>query len=115
MSGFDAGQVVEPLAFDLAPYVAAAGTIPEPSEADLRAFQRGFRQATGAAEGDDMQAVLAGLSEDKAEALSGQLLTLVAVLCHDTPNGEQLAALPLRVQKAFFGWLFGELGLGNPT
>jgi len=120
MPSFDALKVVEPLIFDFNPYEDLAGTIPEPSEAQLGKFFQDMIEVSKAAE-KSMKGIDAAASPDKLMAalgklpdgsLAGMLARMnkpYADLCSGFPSEEQIGKLPPRVRLAFFGWLSGEL------
>jgi len=124
---FDAAKT-SPLEFSFRPHVDVAGTIPDPSEARVRAFNLAVDKLRREA-ADETTKLLAeqdgdeqtqpddpGLAE-KATAIAERLhekeLDLVAELCAGTPTREQIADLPHRVRVAFMEWLGEELR--NPT
>jgi hypothetical protein len=133
MPSFDAGAVVEPLAWDFTEFKAGKGVVPEPSDALLAAFARDMMSAAqkeGTAElkaladaGDDMEKALAAIAAMPEDVLSSAkaMIPPYAALCSGCPSAEQLGKLPPRVRYAFFAWLAGELrpeasaGAGRPA
>lgn len=133
MPSFDAGAVVEPLAWDFTAFKAGKGVVPEPSDDLIAVFARGMMAAAqqeGTAElaalaeaGDDQEKALAAIAAMPEDVLSGAkaMIPHYAALCSGSPSAEQLAKLPPRVRYAFFAWLAGELrpeasaGAGKPA
>jgi len=134
VSGFDAGAEVDPLDYDFTTIKAipddvreilkdAKGTIPEPSNERVNKFLRKQRtklESVGIKVEDfdpndqqkSMTAIAKSLSTASAEDIDKVALEMVdafAELCDGTPSREQIAALPQRIQSAFFGWLMGKL------
>jgi len=101
--------------------VDVAGTIPDPSEARVRAFNLAVDQLRREA-ADETDRLLKDHADDadlaeQADAIAERLhekeLDLVAELCAGTPTREQIADLPHRVRTGFMEWLGEELR--NPT
>jgi len=117
---FDAAQT-SPLEFTFRPHVDVAGTIPDPSEARVRAFNLAVDQLRREASEETDRLLkdhaddpdLAEQADAIAERLHEKELDLVAELCAGTPTREQIADLPHRVRTAFMEWLGEELR--NPT
>jgi hypothetical protein len=129
MAGFSAEGIVEPLAYNLRPFVEAEGVIREPSSAQVREFIKGgqaeVRRIGGklatpgadAAEADEglgagVAAVLEAMSF-RAESLSPEALKrqakMISALCSGQPSEADLLALPHRVMIAFAQWLSHEV------
>lgn len=121
MPSFDAGAVVEPLAWDFTDFKAGKGVVPEPSDEVIAAFQKAMMAAAqkegagplaaideAAGDLEKMLAAIAALPED---ALSGSkaMIPAYAALCSGCPSEAQLTKLPPRARYAFFAWLAGEL------
>jgi hypothetical protein len=133
MPSFDAGAVVEPLAWDFTAFKAGEGVVPEPSDEKLAAFARdmmALAQQEGKAElkaladaGDDQEKVLAAIAAMPEDVLSSAkaMIPPYAALCDGSPSAEQLAKLPPRARFAFFAYLAAELrpeasaGAGRPA
>lgn len=133
MPSFDAGAVVEPLAWDFTAFKAGKGVVPEPSDELIAVFARGMMSAAqkeGTAElkalaeaGDDLEKALAAIAAMPEDVLSSSkaMIPPYASLCDGSPSAEQLVKLPPRVRYAFFMWLAGELrpeasaGAGKPA
>lgn len=121
MPSFDAGAVVEPLAWDFTAFKAGKGVIPEPSDERIAAFMKAMMavaQQEGTAElkaladaGDDEEKMLAAIAALPEDVMSGSkaMIAPYAGLCGGSPTKEQIAKLPPRVRFAFFTWLAGEL------
>jgi hypothetical protein len=120
MPGFQAEGVVEALDWDFNPYVAAKGTIPEPTDAQIAAFLAGIKAVVKEVQSDlpadldpsDPVALFAAMdSLDPAKTVE-QMSAMCAVYsaaCSGTPTAEQIAALPMRVRTIFFAWFQGEV------
>lgn len=102
------------------PGAGPKGIIPEPTSAQLQQFSKAMRQIVGpvmAEAGkdpatlspDEIAAKLAeaDAEEEAALAMVDQLIVAVAAVCSDSPNTDQIRALPYRAQQAFFGWIVG--------
>ncbi len=135
MAAFDAGAVVEALDYDLSAVGGPRGTVPEPTDKQVRDWTRAMQQQALDAQLDldvekaSVREIAEVIMSRDAEALAAHALEAFAALCggrkvvHRGADGEpqqvewvggsptyaQLAALPFRVQRAFFGWLTGEL------
>lgn len=124
MPGFDAAHAVEPLDYDLAPYVKAKGRITEPSDAQISKFlsdlQKLFTEArknglTALEEmgespsADDVMNALDNLDTDDVVKIMGEMTALYSELCSGKPSAEELSALPMRVRSKFFAWLQNEV------
>lgn len=109
MTAFNAATAVSALDYDLSPYVKTKGTVPEPSQADIKKFQKAVRAISP----DGTPTKLSQLTDDEAEAANDGMVAALAEFCHGKPNEAQIAALPHRVLLAFCGWLFGSFT--NPT
>lgn len=105
MSGFDAAGAVEPLDWNFRPHVDASGTIPEPTDSQVTKLMETLRLVIG----EQPLERLSKMSEDEQRAVNDQLLDAVVTVCSSSPSREQIEGLPFRVQRAFFGWLFGSL------
>lgn len=139
MTGFDAGNAVTSLDYDLStvkvsdPAAAetlstAKGTIPEPSQDVLDTFTHRLRQmaldpdmaaivglGTDAQPGEILAAV-GDVGEDKLKGIADAMVDAVIDLCQGSPSEAEIRALPPRVRTAFAGWLSGELvGPTRPT
>lgn len=113
-TGFDAGA--EELTFDFTKYVEGAkGVIPEPSSEQIERLIEFLRQVMPTKKDEDGKDTLDldKLSEtfEGKEATEIEVLmnTSVSEVCSGTPSVEQIAALPFRVKKRFYGWLLGSL------
>jgi hypothetical protein len=106
---FIASEAVKPLNYDFSPYSKAKGTVPEPSQADIKKFQKKVRSVSP----DGSPKKLSQLSDEEAEAAHETLVTALAEFCHGKPTQAQIETLPYRVLVAFIGWLFGSFS--NPT
>lgn len=119
--GFDAATT-SPLDFTFRPHLDVTGTIPDPTDAEVRAFnvrierlRDELRTTVDAADSDkdDQDGDQIAKAEEIAARVQEQMLDTVAELCKGTPTREQIDQLPSRVQTAFLEWLIGELR--NPT
>jgi hypothetical protein len=104
--GFDAGAAIAPLTFDLTAFDGPAGVIPEPTFAQIRAYQRWEADAIGAR---NVEGAYKALTEEDALQLDLAAYEALATLCCDTPAVADLSRLPARVFRAFWAWLVGEL------
>jgi hypothetical protein len=123
MAGFTADGIVEPLDFDLRPYVDLQGTIKEPTSAQVQAFmtdnrkhmEESRRELFGDAGDDDVisgaewLAALEKLDEGKTAATLRRNAEIYAALCSGKPTAAQLGKLPYRVMIAFTNWISNEV------
>lgn len=118
---FDATKDVDPLEYDLNPFVDAKGTVPEPTDAQVARFytdlSRQFELALGkervaGVEMDDPMSVaelLQSLTTEDQEALYTSLLDLHADVCSGQPSRAELEKLPFRIRRMFYGAVQGWL------
>lgn len=114
--GFDAATT-SPLDFTFRPHLDLTGTIKDPTEAQVRAFnaavariEQDARDAlTALLKSEDDEKVKQEHAEEINRNLHEQQLDAVAELCSGEPAREQIAQLPYRVQVGFFDWLSKEL------
>jgi hypothetical protein len=110
MTNFDAA--VDELTYDFTQYVEGAqGTIPEPSVAQVETFTEMLRQVMPTAVNEKGDLIL-DVNALKAKVEEGDDLALlinnaIADLCSGSPTAAQIAALPFRVQRRFYGWIIG--------
>lgn len=123
MGKFNAAQAVESLEYDFTAFGGPAGTIPEPSNKQVktffntvRAISQGLRLDDVARAGEldeaaqkDLAEFLAGLTDEQLEEREDDIAQAVHDLCSGTPSAEEYKNLPYRVQGAFGAWLAGEL------
>lgn len=119
MAGFKAEGVVEALDWDFAPYVAARGTIPEPTDTQIAEFLTGIKAVVKEVQADipdmeatDPAALLQAMEDlDPAKTIEavGKMCGVYAALCSGTPTAEQIQALPMRIRTIFFTWLQAEV------
>lgn len=117
MPSFDSDTVTLPEAvtFDFTGFgVDAAGSIPEPSEKQIRDF---FRTIKSIYDGDDSDVaefdnplayidIIDKTSEEEFAAMKTRVLDAVAALCSNTPTAEQMGQLPSYVAGKFFTYVF---------
>jgi hypothetical protein len=120
VAGFKAEGVVEALDYDLRPYVQAHGTIPEPTDRQIAAFMAGVKATFKEAQKDlpdgidledpvSMLGALDDLDPDVQINAMNKLSGVYAELCSNTPTGEQISQLPMRIRTIFFNWLQQEV------
>lgn len=125
MGKFQASSAVEALEFDFRPYVEAFGTIPEPSQGTINAFQAAVKSVVGKTRGllDDMKTIqnkapeelttedidLITTKTEQTEELTSQMNKAITIILGGAVTEEQLSALPYRVSTAFVKWIFDEL------
>lgn len=137
MPRFDAANeyAPQPCEFDFRPWgVDAHGTIPEPSERDIREFYRtlnavtidaadaweksrtaalGDQSPTDPPKGDLAREVAERLptvpEEKAASADSKKIVAAYAELCQRTPTATQIGKLPAAAQWGFFQYVLGQL------
>lgn len=123
MPGFVAQDAVEPLHFDLNPYVKVSGTIREPTDKEVQKFfaavtdaARSVANVSAGASPEMVASLLTSIGMEQFEAIEEAMLAAVTDLCGGTPSRAQLEKLPHRQRQAFYGWLMGELTpKGQPT
>jgi len=125
--GFDAAAVVEPLDWNFEKFGAGKGVIPEPSEAQVKAWQRAIRRvmtetmtklnerskAEGKEETDTsgltprefIEALGTAESDAIVDAANEELDRIYVKFCGGSPSAEQLGRLPYRYKIAFYAWL----------
>lgn len=114
MAGFDAGTSVDPMDYDFTTVKdgRGKGTVPEPSNEDMKAFQRTFAdiQRRAMAQADETE--IAKMPEDEfsklqdtMESLGEEMDVCIANLCKQTPSVDEVSSLPFRVKTAFAKWL----------
>lgn len=126
MAGFDAGSACEKLDYDFTtgPFWSALvekhpnladqgrGTVPEPAEDDIMAFQRAQRAALGLDVGateEEVRKHLMAMTDDEQEAMNVAVLDAYVALCNGSPSREMLSAIPFRHRRLFYRWLSGEI------
>ena len=119
MPKFDA-TLVEPMTYDFTGFgqPGVEGTIPEPSSERIETFLAVMREVMPIKEDTDddgktisvldMDAIEEKFGEDPDEAMA-LVDAACAEVCQNTPTAEQIAALPYRAHRMFWGWLFGTL------
>ena len=112
--GFDAQASVEPLDYDLKPFVDAEGTIPEPTTDHVEALFKAIREqavAAGVTPGATREEAIEAFSkipEDIQRQHSEATLQAVIDFCQGTPSEAEIRALPFRPLQMFTGWLVGQ-------
>lgn len=114
---FDVGKVVEALDWNWRPYVDLSGTVPEPTDDEVRKMNGALRDATVAITGEDFDpddrkalgAAFGKLTDDQLKANQAANLAAIAIVTKNSPSLEQLQAAPARLQRAFVTWLMREL------
>jgi len=116
LSGFNAGNVVDPLDFTLMPFVQCEGTIKEPTDAQISTFLASVKTLAS-----DLRKDVPTLPENATQAqlldaidsldpeimlsMGKKMAVLYAALCSGKPSEEQLLALPPRIRNIFYAWL----------
>lgn len=112
--GFKATEAVEELTYDFNPHANAAGTIPEPTTAQIEHYRDTVfmaLKASGLAE--QMQAGEQEFNFDRMDELLQKTSEVEAQMVAATADltgldAGTLAALPYRVKAAFLGWIMGQ-------
>lgn len=114
--GFNAEQFIEPLDYNFEKFGGPSGTIPEPSDKQIYAFNEAMRSGLEArgvdiTTGDRVAwaAQLAKLDVNAQREYLDSMVHVFADLCGGSPDLQQLQALPYRIRNAFFGWLAAQL------
>jgi hypothetical protein len=121
MAKFTASDQLEPREYDFRPYADAQGTVPEPTDDQVaefysalnRQFQLAFSEER--LEGIDTQdpydvaKLVMSLDADENRALYDAMLDVHADVCSGQPSVSDLAALPFRLRRAFYGAVQGWL------
>lgn len=108
---FTANKVLDPLEYDFAPYCDAAGSVPEPSDDQVVAYQHGLANAVGEATGaevtnrDALIEALAALTEEQMRKIDEVMLDVHADVCGGSPSREHIATLPYRLKQAWYGYV----------
>ena len=112
--GFSAESAVEPLDYDLRPYVDAQGTVPEPTHEQVQALFKALRElvvAAGVDPGasrDEVIQAFADIPEEQQKAQSDATMQAIVDFCQGSPSKQEIEALPYRPLNAFLGWLVGQ-------
>jgi len=122
MAGFDAGSVVEPLNYTFEPHVkGAAGTIREPTDAQLQEFYQGIKTmladfkgklpegADSISDPTELMGIIEDLDFEVIAAITDRVAGIYSGLCSDHPSKAQILKLPPRIRNVFFGWLQQEV------
>ena len=119
--GFKAVDTVEVLDYDFTPW-GGSGVTPEPSDAQIKAFQKALRSIIGPAlverqraveavettpSAAEMEALLARGEDNEADEQFDALLTAVAAVCSHKPTKAEIKKLPYRVKRHFCGYIAG--------
>ncbi len=115
---FDASKVVEKLDYSFGPsYPDIRGTVPEPTDDELRSMNAKLRNAMADVGGpdfdptDNAQVVRAfsKLSEEQIRKMEEQQLDALVTVTKTSPSREQLIEVGPRYRREFTAWLLGEL------
>lgn len=124
MASFTAASVVEPLKYELQPHLDKDGVIPEPSDAQLDAFDKALTKeqqrlralipdVPDSLEPDEYQAALEKFENARvsADVLSTWKVQakMFAALCSNEITEAELLKLPRRVRLHFYRWLRSEV------
>ena len=122
MAGFNAGAVVEALDFDFTAFGGPKGTIPEPSNKQVKVFfnrvrdmslemRRSSKDFDEEALVDDAEVAASVLSalDESSEQYNGEMYNSVTMVCSNVFSREDLENLPYRVQNAFMTWLVEQI------
>jgi hypothetical protein len=124
MASFSAASVVEALDYDLRPHYDKAGTIPEPADAQIDAFEKSLTKERwrlrklipDVPDGDDPDVYQEALEKFEAAQVSAEVLStwkvqakMFAALCSNELTEAELLALPRRVRLHFYAWLRKEV------
>jgi hypothetical protein len=130
MPTFDAGASIETLDYDFSKVpgyprkLKSKGTVKEPSDAAIGRFLEGLKNMvkdatvqgiaglTEISEDAPPEAILDaldGVTGDAFVSMMAMVSRLYADLCGDSPDFEQLQALPLRVRTGFFAWIMDQV------
>lgn len=123
MPGFVSGVEVEAMTYDFTAHGGPRGTIPEPSQeqvevffehvGDTSQFVTDIERKAKKVDDDDDEAFdkfIEELPRDKIKEFQNAFAVWIAEVCSDSPNEEQVRALPYRVFGAFLAFLARELG-----
>ena len=118
MAGFNAAEVVEALDFDFTAFNGPKGTIPEPSNKQVKIFFNRMRDTALATRRDaatldedellsDEDAANLALAafDETSEKHNQDVVNAVVMVCSNIFSYEDLDNLPFRVQNAFMAWL----------
>lgn len=125
---FDADSEVIPLDYNFATLAkrypgrypvleGVEGTVPEPSDEAVQAFQQALARATRELlprdiDEDDPKAVakaMRSMPEDTWAKVDVKIIDALAELTAGSPTREQIAALPFRLRRKFITWVQKEL------
>lgn len=121
MAKFDAGAVVEALEFTFKPHADLEGTVPEPNDRQIAAFQKAMKDeiikaarelgVTGDISIGEFMAALEKTDQTVEEVIevNRRAAKIFADLCSGHPSQAQLMKVPPRARLAFFRWLQGEV------
>jgi hypothetical protein len=109
MANFDAG--LDELTYNFTKVGGKQGVIPEPSTLQVETFTEMLQQVmplTQDAEGKTILDVKALVAKSEAGEDLGYLINhAIADLTSGEITAEEIAALPFRTQRAFYGWIVG--------
>ncbi|MGH3503718.1 MAG: hypothetical protein ACRDQA_22910 [Nocardioidaceae bacterium] len=111
--GFAAESAVEPMDFDLNPYVELSGTIPEPSSQDIEKYQKSIAKAYKDAGVDPSEIESQGVPLDRLDEVLGKSAEINKAMIAATATltaipSNKLKMLPHRILQAFLGWVMGQ-------
>jgi hypothetical protein len=114
---FDAGKVVEALDWSWRPYVDLSGTVPEPTDDEVREMNSRLRAATVKVTGENfdpedrkaLTKAFSKLTDEQLKKMDEDNLAAIAIVTKNSPSLEQLKKCPPRVKGPFIRWLIQEL------
>lgn len=121
MTEFNAATAADPLKYDFNPYTDAKGTVPEPTDDQVAAFYGtlarqmenalGPERTEGVKMDDPLEVakLLQSLDTDDYAKMYDQMLDLHADVCSGQPSRDDIAALPFRLRRAWYGMVQGWL------
>jgi hypothetical protein len=114
---FNADLVVEALDWDLRPHVDAHGTIPEPSDDQVRRMNAALRDNLVKVTGDDFDPndkaatlkIFGKLSDAQLREMEDANLEAIGIVTGGMPSIDLIQQLPFRVKREFIKWIIREL------
>jgi hypothetical protein len=116
---FNAATVVEKMDWDFTAFGGEKGTIPEPSQDAVEAYQKEVTEAVKDIQGlpgaqsdftmEELNALMSSMGEVDFHKIASDVKDAIAKLCQNQPSREQLDLLPYRIFQAFQQWLQAEL------
>lgn len=119
--GFDASKAVSSLDWTFRPHFDMRGTVPEPTDDELRTMNSKLRGAITDVGGEDFDPsdraaairIFSNLSDEQVRKMTDAQIDALATVTKTSPSREQLLEVGPRLRRYFTEWLLGELNGGE--